>query len=181
MASWPACAPPWVSAKEAISPWVYVTNPSSSLSSFVVFLVMLCVKSLQEFGIDPAGRAIKNRRQKKPTKVQLWLALSRNPPHGGRGFSRVAKASLLNGVRCPVDGFITQETAPCWTRGSSQPGKQKARKWTHNPRTSFPDQLRCARERAMEWSHPISSCRQGLYWPPQELRLKQGNFSKLRS
>lgn len=33
----------------------------------------------------------------------------------------------------------------------------------------------------MEWSHPISSCRQGLYWPPQELRLKQGNFSKLHS
>lgn len=33
----------------------------------------------------------------------------------------------------------------------------------------------------MERSHPISSCRQGLYWPPQELRLKQGNFSKLHS
>lgn len=33
----------------------------------------------------------------------------------------------------------------------------------------------------MERSHPISSSRQGLYWPPQELRLKQGNFSKLHS
>ena len=33
----------------------------------------------------------------------------------------------------------------------------------------------------MERSHPISSCRQGLYWTPQELRLKHGNFSKLHS
>ena len=84
-------------------------------------------------------------------------------------------------ITSSVDGFITQETAPCGTRGSSQPGKQKARKWTHNPRTSSPDRLRCARERATGRSHPISSCRQGLYWRPQELRLKHGNFSKLHS